>query len=808
MTLKRIWKLFPVILILVAAMCLTVACGDSETEGTDSISETESVTESTVDESDTKPDDSESESDSDTEVSGKITYTVKVLDYNGEGYTGAAIATFKKAGMSDVFMTIRNGIGTLELDSDTYTVILTVPGNFYLEASYTLTPDDPTLDVVLSKTSTQTQTIQINYVDYEAVLIEEGATHVSLEGGRTASSFVGERTYFIFTPKRDGIYKFSIIADDETTVGYYGNPLNIYDDTLIDVVDGVFEIPIHSTSIGGAQFTIGITTSTLDNCIIIVERDRDMPITSADIPWTDVLPDRILDNCILSYDNREAVVNSLDLMSADLKVVLNENDGFYHLGTADGPVVYLRIKSATDIFGINSETNEPNFASFFDISELSRIGIYYYDEDGVCTFKENFNSLISAYAEVCDPDTGVYPLDESLADFVKRYGEYTGWWNYELESNLFDFNEVERPPVENAWLFAACTVTFKDKGAEESSPISVTKAEGATLILNANTHYYLKISQIKDVILTVSGADHNTKVIYNGQAYTPDANGIITVRLAGDSRANIRFEIVASAGNTTDLVVSCTYEMAPEIETQPDDTESETESVTETESESESESETETTPEIITEDEKGRPVYNFKVVDVSTKQPISDVVITIHMDDEGATVVASGRTDSEGHAAITLDSAEFEYYNVVLSNVPEKYTVENYVIYPEYTAFYYYDMPISLMDPLDFVMDGRDENHGVVIYNGDSIEVAVGESLWFSAPRTAGYTLTINNVPDGVMIMYGGEVITPTDGVIKIKFPTQKDESGAPLDANYSIPNVFQVVNNSKSDLSVKITVG
>ena len=134
----------------------------------------------------------------------------------------------------------------------------------------------------------------------------------------------------------------------------------------------------------------------------------------------------------------------LDLTDPELAVVLNETDGYYHLGTADGPTVLLRITKKSRYL-----------AAFHTICDHTRLGAYIYDDAGTLVRKENFNPMIAAYAAVCDPMEGVYPLDSALGDMLLKVGGQRGWYDLDGKTHLFA-DEAESIREEVAWLFACC----------------------------------------------------------------------------------------------------------------------------------------------------------------------------------------------------------------------------------------------------------------------------------------------------------------------------------------------------------------
>lgn len=141
-------------------------------------------------------------------------------------------------------------------------------------------------------------------------------------------------------------------------------------------------------------------------------------------------------------------LKNFDITDKSLTWVYNSQDGFYHLGSVDGPVLYMKLNASSEYA-----------AAISAICETNGYGAYIYDDEGNFVSKCNYASLVNAYVAAADEDYGVYPVTQDLYDFITNYGNQNGWWNASAELNHF-FGSVATTMVgENAWLFAACYVT-------------------------------------------------------------------------------------------------------------------------------------------------------------------------------------------------------------------------------------------------------------------------------------------------------------------------------------------------------------
>lgn len=548
-------KYLGILLIIMALACtLTlVACnGDGETP-------TSAPTDAPTD----APTEQPTEQPTEPPVDEKITYSVEFVDYKGNTLTSfSGVVTYADGSVAAV---LSQGKASFEAAPGEYEVCFDVTNSdgYEYEEEYTLTAESNQAKITVYSRVTDTNK-DFYASEYGAGYVHEGATYVKLRGV-TSSEYEGERSFFIFKPQRDGIYKISVISENNVAVGYHGGTVHtVFPHSLNDVIDNTVEVQFHKGSIGADSSVvciIGLTTDgSAKDAVLIVERIADMPTTFADIPWDIPAISGELSEHRLSYQNKIITLNNLDLMDEDLTLVLGA-DGFYHLGDANGPIVYVRISANVDYFGFftdeESGQQKPNMASFATIIETGRMCRYFSDGDGNPLRKESYNEIIEAYAAVTDA-SGVYPLDQMLEYVIKQHGEHAGWWNYDSENNLYDIYEVAKPPVENAWLFAACTVEISDTGVDAENPLLINP-EGSSSLVSAGDTVYFKINEKETVIviLTVNAGEGIT-VTYGSETYAPNENGQIVLNVTEDKT----FIINASESLDGELKVTYSYEYA------------------------------------------------------------------------------------------------------------------------------------------------------------------------------------------------------------------------------------------------------
>ncbi len=379
-------------------------------------------------------------------VAPEITYTVSVKDHAGQPVKDVVVQILKGEEEMKMKVAKADGTASFKLTEDDYTFTLSAPsGSYHYDTdACKLSPASPDATVTLYAKAEETLSIwapsPLNEEgkQQDAYLVGEGATYGQLVGG-------GEMTYFIFVPTRGGIYEIGFIADGAADIGYYGMPINVFDTKLLETVEGKIEIEIRNDSVNlenpqqTGQFVFGVlpeAASTTD-LIFTVTRVSDPTVRPEDLPWEEYKSTQAK-----AYEGQHGTtLKDLDVTDPDLTVVYNESDGYYHYGTADGPVVFIRISSAS-----------PYLDSLATIPEYTRLGVYLYDEDGKFVRKESYHQMLDAYKAVCD-ENGVCPLTPELEYMVKKYGEKQGWWNFSADIDIFGDKIV---PQKTAWLFLCC----------------------------------------------------------------------------------------------------------------------------------------------------------------------------------------------------------------------------------------------------------------------------------------------------------------------------------------------------------------
>ena len=515
------------------------------------------TTDTSVDNSTEETTDSSQPGEDNPDIMEVIKYVVKVTDVFGETPSALITVEVYKDWELVAETALRKGTAAFRLEPGEYTFeIKSEDCEFYYDAdSCVLTAEEPEMTVVLYEYADETNTQEIFVYDeaamdhkpYNAVQVNEGATYVTIDRP--------ENSYFIFTPTRGGIYKISYESDKNLTIGYYGSPHNVLTACPLEVVDGAFELEIKNEGVqigaqgGTTQVVIGIRSFTVKGCVLKIERIGNATV---ELPWTEVQADK---NAVKvdNYINSEFV--DFDVTNSELSVVFNENDGYYHLNSVDGPVIYIRISSAVIESTTETETIYKYLPSFVHMCGTGTMGKVFYDDDGTIVLKERYNELFYQYAELCGAG-GMYPLNKQLAEVIQNLCDHNGWTDLDGQNQIFGDNAT-LVFEENAWLFACAYEQQFAKGTEGTpAPVTPTSKDEScvnAVLLENGTLVVLRT--VKKATITINNGQGVKVVANDGTEYVADAE---TGVLSAVINANQNFTIVYE-GEEEQTVVHFTF---------------------------------------------------------------------------------------------------------------------------------------------------------------------------------------------------------------------------------------------------------
>ncbi len=379
---------------------------------------------------------------------GQAQYTVHVVDALGQPYTQGVIVRFMENGAQAAMQVVDNtGTAVKVLPEKDYTVevMLTAADAVchYDQASAVLSADSTELTIEMAYAlSGEPEMLHADGKEHDCYTVDTGCTYVPLTAG--------ERNYFLFAPMEPGAYKVSMAAD-AGAVGYYGAPHFVQSSSAAEVVDNAFTISVRADMIGtgevsNAKTVIGVDPAEgAEGGILIIQRIGDPEWSVEDEPWTVYQAQTAPAAWTLPQG---AQVRKFDLTASTdtYALVYNEADGFYHLNSADGPLVVMYLTEDPGQY-------LPCFKYILDHSGLSR---YFYDENGKFMKKETYDQCLLQYFPCADEESGLYPLTEDLKYIIQQRGEYVGWWEPDSDGFIFRDDAGKPTPGINydiAWLF-------------------------------------------------------------------------------------------------------------------------------------------------------------------------------------------------------------------------------------------------------------------------------------------------------------------------------------------------------------------
>ncbi len=381
-----------------------------------------------------------------------VDYKINVKDALGNAYSSDVVVKILQNGEQVAMQPCdASGAVTKNLPAGDYTVELGFTDSqssyYYDQTDLTLSGEKTQLDIVVSKKiTTEPETIVAHSNEYDAYNVETGCTYVELTSGK--------KNYFLFVPTKAGNYEFSLSCKEGAVIGYYGAPHYIQENSLVEVADNKFTISVSEGNIGTEGGGTGVYVLGIDvaddnvkDGILTIQRIGDPIKTIEDYPWT--IYEKTVE--LKEYDLPEGYeIKEFDLTASTdtYNLVFNQADGFYHLDSADGPLVLVRLDEDSEYIDC-----------YGTILEYTGVVKYFFDEKGEFVKKENYTNCLMEYLECVDLDEGVYPLTEDLKYIIQQNGDHSGWWNPDHGGFLFeDKNGYAIPDInlELGWLLMCC----------------------------------------------------------------------------------------------------------------------------------------------------------------------------------------------------------------------------------------------------------------------------------------------------------------------------------------------------------------
>ena len=315
-------------------------------------------------------------------------------------------------------------------------------------------------------------------------------------------------TLYEFTPAQTGVYQIRVAQGQ---VGNWGTAYNPVDNT-----PNKTNTLIWTCTAVGQSVMVGFRGPKATTCTIIRTGEYVPPV---EVPWT------FYEN---TYDfsyvpDADAEIVDVDLTDGGEHTAVLGEDGFYHYGSAEGPLMVADLT-----------TVEINLSDAYLNGGLRA---WLMDENGDTISKVDYNEALYAYYKV-----GLVPVTEELAVMLQELGQAGGWW---ISGGLV-FAEAAPEDTSMAWM-QLCGYLVAPEGVILSGSVT-TGAEGETTVellkdgevittVTVSGTYAIENLMAGTYTLKVSKANHITReytVTVEDEAVTQD----IKIHLIGDIDGN------------------------------------------------------------------------------------------------------------------------------------------------------------------------------------------------------------------------------------------------------------------------------
>ena len=381
-----------------------------------------------------------------------LTYTVTVTDYTNVPMGNVIVQLWSGDKKIDGGMTNASGVFyTLQRPGD-YRVSLSFAssGCYYEDTTALLSPSVTSLIIPVT-----------------SVLPTEGGTHWDIQyqsvgmGGTYVSMQSNVVNYYGFYPEQQGTYRFQV-SDPSAVISYWGTGMpNDLTANTMDFVGNAYTLSISESMIGGTHF-IGITG--VEDGILVITRLGDAQFDVNELPWIPYEPE-VAPAAVTGLPTGKTPTKvDLTKATSEYQLVYNENDKYYHLGSANGPVMYIQLAADKDgnippyveINAMIGGVNE-SMATAFRWADYDETGNY---------IKEDYTAVMIQMCEYAEANEyGVYPLTKDLMYMIQQCGTYLGWWQadnakgnllFRVEDANGNYVLDTRINLELGWLFAGC----------------------------------------------------------------------------------------------------------------------------------------------------------------------------------------------------------------------------------------------------------------------------------------------------------------------------------------------------------------
>lgn len=361
-----------------------------------------------------------------------IAYSVTVLDYNGNPKEDVVVQVYQKDKLVAEAEVNADGMAVVGLKKGDYSVKLVfAEGNlYYEEKAAVLSVAAP--HITLKVAPGAADSVKQYWFDETTYLVDAGATYVEAD--------VEEYNYFIFKPTTEGMYQVAT-SDPAAELSFWGANTNFISNQTasVDYQNNSFTLNVKPGNLGNC-YIIGIKGAL--QCILEIFWISDPILDISDTPRVPYEATKEVVKFTLPKGVELTQVN-VTADTEDYKLVLNRTDGYYHLNSEDGPILYMNLKNG-EPFSLKAGLESGNFYKPV------------YDDKGNPVSREDYRILMEEYWTNCDSE-GWYPVTYDLRYMVENGGKTKGWWDKDNPNSSFWYSPETGYPKLNpelAWMYS------------------------------------------------------------------------------------------------------------------------------------------------------------------------------------------------------------------------------------------------------------------------------------------------------------------------------------------------------------------
>lgn len=288
-----------------------------------------------------------------------------------------------------------------------------------------------TITYAVSFTEAETELPPVQ-IDKSDAMLEIGENTVDLLENTMVSLYE-------FIPAEAGVY--TITVNDGVTMATYGFAAW---NKIAAAENGVL---VHTATAANQTILIGLTADAVSATVTLEKTGEYTPVAQREyVSYTPNCP------VISDFEDPSGLV-SIDV-NKQQTVVLG-NDGYYHLGAANGPIVYVNLNNTQFTLSVLYDAGAP----------ITMRGIYT-DENGEVLYYD-FIAMIGGDYYNYSKENDYHPLNKDLMIFLKAYGKSQGW--YKAHTSSFEVIRSGEFLEESAWL-ACCYSTVSSVEPGEGGP--------------------------------------------------------------------------------------------------------------------------------------------------------------------------------------------------------------------------------------------------------------------------------------------------------------------------------------------------